>query len=113
MSRWKAAWLRLRLDRFGREMSWTRATVVAAAWALALTALSIRLYYIDESNDSWHYHSRLNGWVTLAFLAVGVLAGLLHRSAKVSWMFALFGGVGWLVGLGYHAWAYNNIGGGP
>ena len=87
--------------------------MIAAGWALAATVISIRLYYLDESQGTWHYHGRLEGWITLAFLAIGLLTGLLHRSAKVPAMFVLLGGAGWLVGLGYHAWAYSNIGGGP
>ena len=94
-------------------MEWSKASLIAAVWVIVLTGSSIYLYYNDETNASWHYHGRLVGWTAMAFIGAALLTGLLHRSARVGCMVAVFGSLGWFVGLVYQSWAYVNIGGGP
>lgn len=94
--------------------TWARSLLIAAGWAIALTAVSISLFYLEETHITTNRaFNAVKAVVVASFVAAPLAAGALHRSRRVRLLVGLFGIAGLVVSLVYGSWAYSSIGGGP
>ena len=97
------------------QVSWPKAALLAFQWMAMVTVLGIALILIEEwlIMTRWVPFSMLFAPVSVAFVFIPIIAGLVYSSSRVTCLAYIFAVVGWLLFAFIANYVYSVIGGGP
>ena len=95
-------------SRWWRQPAW-----IAGAWVAGAVVFSGWFAEREERKTGPHDHGRVMLVITIAFVLAPLVAGLAHRSRRVSAVAAVFAVIGWIVSALYFVSVQSSIGGGP